>query len=111
MSNIKTKNCDHKNCEKLYHNDTNNWWWAFRYKQIIIFAQFSQDLILHTPDHTNSESLKFVKEGMENFKNTSVLNKDTDEVLHFCGQEHLMSWVNENVGRIVESANTKPTTD
>jgi hypothetical protein len=87
MSNITTKNCDHKTCNKLYSHDSNNWWWAYRKNQDSnlwnvshIFTAFSE-----------TEHLGF------------DLNKDVNAVLHFCGQEHLMSWVNENVGRIIES--------
>lgn len=103
MSNLTTKNCDHKTCEKLYATDSNNWWWAYRYKQAIIFAHFDRDLIIDSPGTTSSIAEAFVAEGVLHFQDKTVLNKDANEVMHFCGQEHLMSWVNENVGRINES--------
>jgi Leu/Phe-tRNA-protein transferase len=86
MSNITTKNCDHKTCNKLYSHDSNNWWWAYRKNQILIFGMFHTSLQLSETEHLGFD-----------------LNKDVNVVLHFCGQEHLMSWVNENVGRIIES--------
>lgn len=87
MSNLQTKNCDHKTCEKLYATDSNNWWWAARKNQVVLFGMFNTSITV-----ADKNDLAGV-----------TVDKDSILVMHFCGQEHLMSWVNENVGRINDS--------
>lgn len=92
MSNLVTKSCDHKTCEKLYASDSNNWWWAYRENQVILFGMFHTSITLTVDEPIYNQEYKGRR-----------LDRDTITVLHFCGQEHLMSWVNENVGRIIET--------